>query len=640
MSRIHRVTFVVLAVITVVAYVPGLSGALLFDSLPVLTYNDLAKLDPISADNWRIAALSFGEGTRAISMLSFAFQYGFAGEWVAWQLKLGNLLIHLVTGYLLFQLCRHVLKAPSIQRHSSPSMATWISLLAAGLWLLHPLFVSTVVYAVQRMAQLSTLFIVLGLLVFVRYRNTWVDKVPRFGQVVALGLWVLLITILGYLSKENGVMLLWLLPVVELSFYRGVIAGRELSWLKMLTWLALVAPLVLLGFMYWLNPDWFLEAYIHRDFTLVERLLTQSRVLWRYIIWTVVPNVSWMGLHHDDIAISHGLWQPLTTFFAIVAWLLAVSIAIWQRNRWPLFLFAVLFYLVAHVMESSIIGLELVYEHRNYLPLMGLFILIAYGVGRLSVSLSAWKKFAPGVGLIVLCALLTAARSATWSDGLVMGAVSAENHPDSQRSQFHYASALLNELNSFEKGEKVPSIIVDSARDRLERVAKINPKSLVAPITMLLTDHQLPLKDLDYNLWKRRLFEAVEVTTATSEERNGLRRLAVCVAINECRLEYREMLSLLSRLEKRFPNSPHIPHAKAELLALLGSERREEAVNQARKAWLTHPAYPVFAYTLIDLLVARGELGEASEVINSFYAHDRKRRELSRIKALFKDDTK
>ncbi len=38
------------------------------------------------------------------------------------------------------------------------------------------------------------------------------------------------------------------------------------------------------------------------------------------------------------------------------------------RRRYPLLLLAVLFFLVGHSMESTLIPLEMVYEHRNYLP--------------------------------------------------------------------------------------------------------------------------------------------------------------------------------------------------------------------------------------------------------------------------------
>ncbi len=106
-------------------------------------------------------------------MLSFAANHAAAGGFVPAQVKATNLLIHIGIAVLLYYLFQSVITRLRLV----PDVATGrlLALTAAGIWLLHPLNVSTVLYAVQRMAQLSALFEVAGLLVFMRYRQRWAD---------------------------------------------------------------------------------------------------------------------------------------------------------------------------------------------------------------------------------------------------------------------------------------------------------------------------------------------------------------------------------------------------------------------------------------------------------------------------------
>ena len=146
-----------------VVYMPGLQGPMLHDDFPQLS----GLLRAQSAD-WRELSDAYlmsdsGALGRPVSMASFiasAILHG--GELRYW--KATNLLIHTLTGIVVFFLARVLLRAsPSSIR---PGQAGWLALLVAGLWLLHALHVSTVLYTVQRMAQLSTLFVLTGLLLY------------------------------------------------------------------------------------------------------------------------------------------------------------------------------------------------------------------------------------------------------------------------------------------------------------------------------------------------------------------------------------------------------------------------------------------------------------------------------------------
>ena len=94
------------------------------------------------------------------------------------------------------------------------------------------------------------------------------------------------------------------------------------------------------------------------------------------------------------------LWSPSTTALSLLAWVGAVAVALLLRKRYPLLVFALLFYLVAHSMESTILPLEMVFEHRNYLPSVGVCLLVAAGV------ISDFRDNLPGCDYVlslVLC---------------------------------------------------------------------------------------------------------------------------------------------------------------------------------------------------------------------------------------------
>ena len=149
------------------AYGVALNGPLFFDD--ELLANQQVQIDGTTFDDWRVAALSAESGLlyRPVAMLTFAINHAVVGAFTPFSLTATNVAIHLVVGALLYLFALAVLQTPALRAHRlSTYQLKVVALLAASIWLLHPIHVSTVLYAVQRMAQLSTLFTLAGLLVF------------------------------------------------------------------------------------------------------------------------------------------------------------------------------------------------------------------------------------------------------------------------------------------------------------------------------------------------------------------------------------------------------------------------------------------------------------------------------------------
>lgn len=433
--------FVCSLVLAFFSYRPGLYGGFLFDDTINIVENLALKIYLFDLASLKLAAFSMGDGIsgRPISMLSFALNYYLAGP-APYSFKLINLVIHLLNGLCIFILTALILGI--YRRYHDPELGSerlrWISLAVASAWLLHPLNLTSVLYVVQRMASLSALFMLLGLIAYLHGRRRQLDGHAGWGWILAA---FFLFTPLAVLSKENGALLpafMLLAEVVLLNFKTPMPKARfALVGLFAAT---VVLPAVALVAYSIYDPAWLLVGYNIRDFTLPERLMTEARVLWFYLRLIVVPDISQLGVQHDDIAISRGLLTPFSTLFASVGILLLVGGAIWLRKRQPIAAFGILFFLLGHSIESSVIALELAHEHRNYLPMYGILLMAFY-----YLLLPTWHKdtFRLRQGLAVVFILffgaVTAIRAGQWAEPHGLALMEVRHHPESVRANAEVA---------------------------------------------------------------------------------------------------------------------------------------------------------------------------------------------------------
>jgi tetratricopeptide (TPR) repeat protein len=411
------------------AYRPGLTGGFLFD--------DFVNLDALGrfgvVDNWGVFWRYMTSGTadplgRPIALLSFLFD---ARNWPADPAPFlrTNVLIHLTNGALLFGLLRQLGRALD-----GPSVRTDLSaLFAAGCWLLHPLFVSTTLYVVQRQAMLPASFTLLGLIAYGHGRAHFQSS----GGISGLG-WMLVGivcgTTLAILCKANGVLLPLLALILEVCvFQRQALpqsAACRLRWVK---GVLLVLP-SLFVLAYVLEPLRRLSSMPgHRSWTIGERLLTESRVLVDYLKLLVVPRSVSTGLFNDGYVVSHSIISPWTTLPSLLLVLTLPSLAFIFRRRYPALSCGLLFFFVGHLLESTSLPLELYFEHRNYLPALLLF----WPLGR---ALLAWSgrpifKGTAAMVVVVVLAGTTWQRAELWGQPQKLARLWAASNHNSARAQ-------------------------------------------------------------------------------------------------------------------------------------------------------------------------------------------------------------
>jgi len=402
------------------AFRPALTGPWLYDDGQLqgpIAAMHAQGLQALAGNGWREQLIMSGNVPgRPLAMASFALN-ALAGT-DPFGFKLVNLLLHLATGTLVFLLVR-VLAAGTAAGRRSDAFA----LLVALVWVLHPLQVSTVAYVVQRMTILSALVSVAALWLYarVRVRELAGGARARLRELV----WPLLVLPpLAVLGKENGALLPLLLLTMELTLFRFAGTPPTRRWLMAYFAAAGLALMALAALMF--PPERLLAAYAGRDFTLGERLLTQARMLTLYVGQILLPRPDWMGFYYDGVELSRGLLRPPTTLAAIafLTGLCGLGLALVRRR--PLAAFGILFFFVGHLMESSVLPLLLAFEHRNYLPSLGLILAAA---DLLAGAGGALARFRPLIAVIVLVAVfaLTGLRALAWgsSEGIWVSALSA-----------------------------------------------------------------------------------------------------------------------------------------------------------------------------------------------------------------------
>lgn len=461
--KVRRLSaFLFLLVLITLAYGNTFRTSWHFDDHPNILLNPRVHIHDLSLDTL-LKVLSEGFGGeeklyRPVSCLSFALNWIWSRDQPA-AYHVTNTLVHFLTGFFLFLTVQALFRSPRLlTRYTGKESLT--ALLAATLWALHPIQTEAVTYIVQRMASMAALFYVLAIYLYVRSRTS-ASRVSG-----AVGLFMVPVSfVLALGSKENAATLPAALVLIEACFFRdlrhpktrraliGIFAGIVL--LAMLTGAFFFRQSHLLSF---------LEEYGRRPFTPLERLMTEPRVVLFYLSQILLPLPSRFSVQHD-IPVSTSLLEPWTTIPAIVALLFFLGFGISQMRKRPLLAFAILFYFLNHLMESTIAPLELVFEHRNYLPSLFLFVPISVWLAGLMVRLSGSRKliWAPA-SLVVLTvtALGTATfeRNEAWRDEKSLWGDAMAKAPGSSRPyhnlavQYHLAGSHEEALRLYQEATR------------------------------------------------------------------------------------------------------------------------------------------------------------------------------------------
>ncbi|MDK8463821.1 hypothetical protein [Marinobacter sp. SS13-12] len=524
------------SLLTVAVYALGFSGGFYFDDEWNILRNQALQLDSLAFEGLWNAALSGTAGPlgRPISVLSFALNHVFFGL-DPFYFKLVNLTIHVFCGWVIYALAlalsEHLPKMPVQRRHL-------FAFLVMLLWLLHPLNLSTVLYPVQRMASLSALFCLLGMFAYVKARH-----VSRAGWGARAGLYALSFLVfwpLAMYSKENALLFPIYLFLIELVFlkFQNPAEGKTSRVIVLSYGVLFVLPGVLLSlYLVFFFPDWILNGYANRDFSLGERLLTQSRVIAFYLGQVFLPINSSLGLFHDDFALSTSLLSPWTTVVAVLFVFVAVVAAFSGIRKYPVIAFGVLFFLAAHSMESTIFSLELVHEHRNYLAIFSVLFAIAYYLVIGSDKFSSLRVLLAG-SLIIFFGLTTLTRAAVWGEPVVHVITEVSNHPLSPRANYGLGKQYAIYANALD-GSAQKTEAIQSAVKYFEKSAELRASYVDGLFGLLMLEglegHQMSEESY------RSLLRRLRIAPFSNNTYNYLHGVLSCLEAGDCEISNRKM---------------------------------------------------------------------------------------------------
>jgi len=434
LSRYETLFLLTAALLVIFIYANTLGSPFIFDSRNNIESNPHIRITRITPTDLADAAFKSPTHRRPLPNISFALNYFLHGYNVV-GFHVVNVLIHICTGFLLYFFVKTTFDTPALKSRNKNYL--WISFFTAVLWMVHPLQSQSVSYIVQRMNSMAAMFYVLSMLLYARFRLSGKKRKKWWlltGCIVA--------AMLALASKEIAVTLPFFILLYDRYFFGDMSRKALKKYIPLLAGCLLLVAVIGLALLGSHPLDRIIKGYTGRDFTLSQRLLTEPRVIIFYISQLLWPHPSRLNLDHD-FTLSNSLMDPITTFFSIAALAALMAVAAITAKKHRLLSFGIVWFLGNLVIESSVLPLEIVYEHRLYLPSM-MFILI--------IVLLVYRVVKPaGLRAALLCAMVAVSafwayeRNAVYSDRITFWQDCVKKSPHKARPHNNLGVALADE---------------------------------------------------------------------------------------------------------------------------------------------------------------------------------------------------
>ncbi len=590
---------------TVLIYWPGVQGGFVLDDYANIVNNAALSIHHLNEHTLMAAAFSSDAGPlhRPLSLVTFALNEYFFGP-APYSMKVTNIALHAFNGIGVFIVSALILTTyrSRFRPKLNDGLIYGTALAITTAWLLLPINLTAVLYVVQRMTSLSATFVLIGVALYL-----WGRRRMLAGRTGLGLLWTALIVCggLAVLAKEDGALLAVYLLILEwvLFDFRSVTGTRDRR-LFIFYLLGLVVP----GFLglIWLWPGIF-ASFQHsaRPFTMVERLLTEPRVIWDYLYWSPAPNLNVLSLYHDDYPLSTGWLHPLTTLTAPIGLVALGSLAVWQRKKRPLLALGILWFLGGQLMTASIFDLELVFEQRNYLPDFGL-LLAVFGTVLLEppVKHLPLARRALVIGLIALYGVILALRVQIWANPVRFAVMSAALHPRSPRATYGlgrlYAVLVITQPHDTK--------LQKSARRALEKAAAVPHASILPDQALLIMTARLHHSIKPQ--WWAHMDAKLARRPASAQDLQALRALVDCELSRECAFPISAMQQVFNAALARNPHNATLIGLDANWVLNVRREplhARDLMLEDLKLA----PAAPQYRINLIKLDIALDRFADA-----------------------------
>lgn len=579
-------------------YIPGLQGPFIFDDLSNITNNSLIRIHSLDINALWDATNSGAAGPlkRPVAMLSFALNYYMGGGYVSSVFKITNVAIQILCGLMLFEVCKQLIKRVNSQTSESELInPVFVAGVISLLWAIHPINLTSVLYIVQRMTSLSTLFSLGCICAYLAGRKQWITNgniARASGYFILCGLSLLL----ALYSKENALLIPLIIGWIEFILFRNAPPWRHLSRLTLpskrflytaLTLIVAIAAITIIESL----------GYRNRPFTMTERVLTEFRVVCLYISLIFIPRIDAFGLFHDDIALSTSLLSPPTTLLSILFLITLAGSALYFRKIKPLYALGVGWFFIGHSLESTFFPLDIAHEHRNHFPSIGLIIA---AVSLISITKQNRNKIIVGISTVaIIMGGTTWMRASQWSNYQRLAYFEARHHPDSPAIQ-----ALLSNA-AHQAGD------IDTSITAIKKAMDLAPHETAYALhyqnILAVAGRPIPTSVQQETL---RRIQRNKISPSTEM---ALDHMAGCLSKEPCRPLIPNYIEWADEIIKKRPNIAYYHHIKGK--ANLAAGKILDALNAFQRAHELDNKYLHPLFEMASILIGLGQLRQAEGVI-------------------------
>lgn len=625
----HTILFALLALGSFFIYAPGIHGPFIFDDITSISNNPLIQVQQLDAKSLYSASTSGHSGPlkRPIPMLSFALNYYFAGGYDSTTFKITNVVIHCINAFLVFMLCLQVFKRISSinQNNGNANTAFWFASAVSLLWVLHPINLTSVLYVVQRMTSLSTLFSLSCIILYLAARNQSITK-PFSWRIGSLFFASLVSLTIALFSKENAILIPLIILLIELTLYSSEKPSALFNALSKRSRQLVFGGFFILGLLAlaW-SIDYASGGFNGRPFTMLERLLTETRVLCLYLSLIIIPRINEFGLFHDDIALSTSLLSPWTTITSIIFIASLLATAFYYRKKNPLFSLGIGWFFIGHLLESTFFPLEITHEHRNNLPSIGIILAM---VSLIPSSLLSSKKM---IAILTAIALIlggtTWLRAKQWASYSSLAYYESSHHPNSPAIQ----ALLSNAAN--QTGH------ADIAIQAINKAMELDPKETAYAIysqkTLSLYGKPIPAE------LQEKTLNRIKSNRLTPSTLLALSQIANCLTKKPCLPLRHNYIEWMNAVIQKAPNNANYYYFRGRAHKALNNNLA--ALNDFQTSHTINKTYLHPLFEMADILLRMGQISQANEVVTwiekanekTAYPRDEEIKQLKQLLATF-----
>ena len=375
-----------------------------------------------------------------------------------------NIFIHIINALLMYGLVILTFRTPFLKSWALKEQANYMALFVGLLFACHPVQTQAVTYIWQRVTSLTMVFYCLSLVMYIKWRLASVKTGSPFFQI---SVWFYIGSVVSAIFAMKTKEIAFTLPVVitlyEFLFFDGTIRRRFLYLVPLLLTM-LIIPISLLGIdrpIGEIISDVSDATRVQTGMSRLEYLFTQFAVIVTYIRLLFFP----VNQHLDyDYPIYHTFLIP-EVFLSFLLLLSLFGSGVYMlfhsrtRNRaFRLVAFGIFWFFIALSVESSIIPIvDVIFEHRIYLPSVGASITLASEIFLLLNKFDKEKVQTIGIGflcvVIIILSAVTYSRNHVWRSEIGLWKDCVAKSPGKVRSHYNLGNAYKDsgDLSNAEK---------------------------------------------------------------------------------------------------------------------------------------------------------------------------------------------